>query len=131
MGTGNKLWWSVNSDEDVSETFRKANEFFTSHNSDLAVNLKRRLKRPAILIHVKRGRHEPILPPAYLKGMPNPKETEAMTMLSFYSFPPGGIPDPEDFILFLKKVWEPFGALGRVYVAQEGVNAQMSVPTNV
>ena len=29
------------------------------------------------------------------------------------------------------KKWKPFGALGRVYVANEGINAQMSIPTNV
>jgi predicted sulfurtransferase len=31
----------------------------------------------------------------------------------------------------LRKVWKPFDALGRVYVAEEGINAQMSIPTNV
>ena len=59
-------------------------------------------------------------------------ESKSMTMLLFYSFPPnGGIEDPEDFALILRKKWKPFGALGRVYVAKEGVNPQMSVPTNV
>ena len=52
-------------------------------------------------------------------------------MISFYAFPPSGIDDPEDFAFDLKKKWKPFQALGRVYVAQEGINAQMSVPTNV
>mmetsp|Transcript_8362 Transcript_8362/g.12252 ORF Transcript_8362/g.12252 Transcript_8362/m.12252 type:complete len:663 (-) Transcript_8362:748-2736(-) len=63
--------------------------------------------------------------------MANPKETETMTMLSFYSFPPQGIENVEDFGFMLRKVWKNFGALGRVYVAREGVNAQMSIPTNV
>jgi predicted sulfurtransferase len=31
----------------------------------------------------------------------------------------------------LRALWEPFGALGRVYVASEGINAQMAVPCNV
>ena len=31
----------------------------------------------------------------------------------------------------LRAVWEPFGALGRVYVASEGINAQMAVPATV
>ena len=52
-------------------------------------------------------------------------------MLSFYAFPPGGITDPEEFATRLRKLWKPFSVLGRVYVAREGINAQMSVPTNV
>jgi predicted sulfurtransferase len=31
----------------------------------------------------------------------------------------------------LRALWEPFGALGRIYVAEEGMNAQMAVPSNV
>lgn len=31
----------------------------------------------------------------------------------------------------LRAVWEPFGALGRVYVASEGINAQMALPATV
>lgn len=31
----------------------------------------------------------------------------------------------------LYELWRPFRAVGRVYVAAEGVNAQMAVPTNV
>jgi predicted sulfurtransferase len=31
----------------------------------------------------------------------------------------------------LRATWEPFGALGRVYVAEEGINAQMAVPATV
>lgn len=52
-------------------------------------------------------------------------------MLSFYSFPVGGIADPNEYAVTLKQLWKPFQALGRVYVAHEGVNAQMSVPTLV
>jgi predicted sulfurtransferase len=52
-------------------------------------------------------------------------------MLSFYAFPPMGLADPDAFALQLRKRFKPFHALGRVYVAVEGVNAQMSVPTNV
>ena len=53
-------------------------------------------------------------------------------MLSFYSFPPnGGIPDPESTAEQLKRLWRPFKALGRIYVANEGINAQMAIPTNV
>ena len=28
-------------------------------------------------------------------------------------------------------LWKPFKALGRVYVAKEGINGQMAVPSNV
>jgi hypothetical protein len=73
----------------------------------------------------------PFPPPAYLLNMPDPIDTETMTMLSFYSFPPNGIDDVEEFGMMLRKVWKVFGALGRVYVAHEGVNAQMALPTNV
>ena len=31
----------------------------------------------------------------------------------------------------MRAAWEPLGVLGRVYVAQEGVNAQVSVPDNM
>ncbi|OEU22842.1 hypothetical protein FRACYDRAFT_159704, partial [Fragilariopsis cylindrus CCMP1102] len=54
-----------------------------------------------------------------------------MTMLSFYAFPPSTVSDVEKFAFNLRKIWKPFQALGRVYVATEGVNAQMSVPTSV
>ena len=33
--------------------------------------------------------------------------------------------------LLLHKLFTPFEALGRIYIASEGVNAQMAVPTNV
>lgn len=71
-------------------------------------------------------------PPAaepYLQGMNDPAETETYTMLSFYAF--GSIVNPEVFSERLRSLWEPFLSLGRVYVAEEGVNAQMAVPTNV
>ena len=52
-------------------------------------------------------------------------------MLSFYSFPQGGIVDPEVTAETLRRTFRPFRALGRVYVATEGINAQMAIPTNV
>jgi hypothetical protein len=128
-------FWSVQNDEDVIQTFQKSSDFFASHNSQIETGSKGnlQLKRPSILIHVMNNSAgtNSISSPVYLEGMPNPKETTAMTMLSFYSFPPGGIPDPDDFVLFLKEAWEPFDALGRVYIANEGINAQMSIPSNV
>lgn len=134
-------FWDVENDEDVKRIFERADEFFQSYNDGLDEEvgegdddgLSRRLKRPSVLIHVRKDPNAlpPPPPPAYLDNMVNPMETETMTMLSFYSFPPGGVKDPEEFALFLRKVWKPFDALGRVYVAEEGINAQMSIPTNV
>jgi hypothetical protein len=130
-----KDFWDIASDEDVLETFQMAQEFFQTYNEGLSGedSQNKRLKRPSILIHVRKDPNAPPpLPlPKYLENMPNPKETETMTMLSFYSFPPGGVQDPEEFAMFLRKIWKPFDALGRVYVAREGINAQMSIPTNV
>jgi len=127
-----KNFWAVNTDHVVATSFQKANDFFSSHNQQLPQESKSRLKRPSILIHVMKDPNVFAMEiPSYLKDLPIPKETQKMTMLSFYSFPPNGIDGPEDFLLFLKKVWEPFDALGRVYIAEEGINAQMSVPTNV
>lgn len=123
--------WPITSDEDVKQMFAKADEIYD--NATKTPNLK--IKRPSIVLHVERDPNAPQWPPPpppYLENMDNPSDTTTMTMLSFYSFPPsGGITDPDDFALRLKKLWKPFGALGRVYVAYEGVNAQMSVPTNV
>jgi hypothetical protein len=117
--------WSIETDEDVVKTFQKADDFY-SQNDNL-------LKRPSILIHVSRDPNAPPPPPppAYLQDMKDPSHSKSMTMLSFYAFPPRGIENPDDFALSLRKLWRPFHALGRVYVAQEGVNAQMSIPTNV
>ncbi len=146
----------LENDDDVVSIFQKAREYFEQHNSNLSADAPNRLKRPSLLVHVRKDPNAPVPPPPpkYLENMADPKESETMTMLSFYSFPEGGdrengdndsgnggvggvggvgggIKDPEEFGLFLRKVWRPFGALGRVYVAKEGVNAQMSIPTNV
>ena len=120
-------FWDINSDEDVEKTFAAADKFFDENKNSL-------LKRPSIMILVKRDPNAPPPPPppAYLDDMADPSETTSMTMLSFYAFPPGeGIVDPEQFATDLRKQWLPFHVLGRVYVAKEGVNAQMSCPTNV
>ncbi|CAM9737612.1 unnamed protein product, partial [Ectocarpus sp. 8 AP-2014] len=47
-------------------------------------------------------------------------------MLSFYRFV--DIDQPEAFANMLQLAWAPLGVRGRVYVATEGVNAQMAVP---
>jgi predicted sulfurtransferase len=117
--------WNIASDEDVVKTFELANAYFEQQNAAL--------KRPSIQINVIKDPNAPPPPPppAYLEGMEDPAATTTMTMLSFYAFPPQGVEDPEEFAFVLGKKWKPFQALGRVYVAKEGVNAQMSVPTNV
>ena len=51
---------------------------------------------------------------------------EARTTLSFYQY--YQITDPEGFRNDLYQQWEPLGVYGRVYVAKEGINAQISVP---
>lgn len=115
-------------DEDVDQVFQLADKLYgdSSRRGD-------RLKRPSLLLHVRKDPNAPPPPPPpkYLEGMADPSETESMTMLSFYAFPPEEVADPEEFADSLRKKWKAFGALGRVYVAHEGVNAQMSVPTNV
>ncbi|WP_430614604.1 rhodanese-related sulfurtransferase [Flavobacterium sp. JP2137] len=46
--------------------------------------------------------------------------------LSFYAY--AKIQDPQQFRDDLFLAWSPLNALGRIYVANEGINAQMSVP---
>lgn len=116
--------WTIQTDDDVREAFRRADAFFTNHAQ---------LKRPSLILHIERDPHAPPPPPppAYLENLADPIASPTMTMLSFYAFPPSGIADPDEFAEQLRKAWKPFVALGRVYVAEEGVNAQMSVPTNI
>ena len=54
-------------------------------------------------------------------------ETEPRTTLSFYKYHP--IDDPQKFRDELYENLERLGVFGRIYVAGEGVNAQMSVPS--
>ena len=124
----------IESDEDVVTVFSKAEEFFESHNAKLDSNAPNIMQRPSIVLYVRKDPNapKPPPPPSYLKEIANPKEATHMTMLSFYAFPPdGGVKDPEEFELFLRKIWKPFDPLGRVYIANEGINAQMAIPTNV
>jgi predicted sulfurtransferase len=124
--------WKIEDDDDVVKTFAMADEFFYNATSATSEG-PTVMKRPSIQINVMKNPNAPPPPPPppYLEGMADPSTSETMTMLSFYAFPPSGIEDPEAFAFDMKKKWKPFHALGRVYVAQEGVNAQMSVPTNV
>ncbi len=55
------------------------------------------------------------------------RSQEARTTLSFYRY--HQIEDPARFRDELYARWEKLGVLGRIYVAGEGVNGQLSVPT--
>lgn len=50
------------------------------------------------------------------------------TTISFYKYVP--IADPSQFRNELYKEFSALGVLGRIYIAQEGINAQISVPAN-
>ncbi|GMI13282.1 hypothetical protein TrVE_jg12588 [Triparma verrucosa] len=127
---GGKLELDVSSDEDVANLFKEAVNFYEARQN---IGGAEAITRPTVLLHVSKDPNAPAPPPppAYLDNMPDPTTSEHMTMLSFYSFPPSQIQDVDEFCLNLRRAWKPFGALGRIYVAKEGVNAQMSVPTNV
>jgi UPF0176 protein len=56
------------------------------------------------------------------------KETEPRTTISFYQYLP--IADPKDFRDELYKQLHSLKVFGRVYIAHEGINAQMSVPAS-
>mmetsp|Transcript_5263 Transcript_5263/g.10758 ORF Transcript_5263/g.10758 Transcript_5263/m.10758 type:complete len:818 (-) Transcript_5263:568-3021(-) len=65
--------------------------------------------------------------PEHLQGL-RPLQAQAVCVMSFYRFIP--IDDPDALADQLRRSWEPYGILGRVYVAKEGINAQISVPDN-
>jgi UPF0176 protein len=52
---------------------------------------------------------------------------EERTTLSFYKY--HHIKDPKTFRDELYLAWDKLGVLGRIYVAEEGINAQLSLPT--
>ncbi|HUS00444.1 MAG TPA: hypothetical protein VMY77_01885, partial [Chitinophagaceae bacterium] len=54
------------------------------------------------------------------------EETEPRTTLSFYQY--AKIDDPKDFRDALYKSLDALKVFGRIYVAHEGINAQLSVP---
>ncbi len=53
-------------------------------------------------------------------------DTRPRTTLSFYRYV--AIADPDAFRERLYTAWSRLGCLGRIYVAHEGINAQMNVP---
>ncbi len=56
------------------------------------------------------------------------QETEPRTTISFYQYYP--IQNPRDFRDSLYKGMFPLKVYGRIYVAEEGINAQVSVPSS-
>ncbi|PXF47808.1 hypothetical protein BWQ96_02490 [Gracilariopsis chorda] len=54
---------------------------------------------------------------------------ERLYVISFYKFV--NIEKPEVFSNIIRRVWSWMGVRGRVYVATEGVNAQLSIPESV
>ena len=53
-------------------------------------------------------------------------DTRPRVTLSFYRYV--RFTDPEAFVALLHDTWNVFDCYGRIYVASEGINAQMSVP---
>ncbi|MEO8073295.1 MAG: hypothetical protein ABI686_08590, partial [Acidobacteriota bacterium] len=53
-------------------------------------------------------------------------DTEKRTTISFYQYYP--IDNPQEFRDKFYEMLESFGVLGRIYIAAEGINAQISVP---
>ena len=51
---------------------------------------------------------------------------EDRVTLSFYKY--HQIPDPDKFRNDLYRAWKTLGVLGRIYIASEGINAQLSFP---
>ncbi|WP_253931529.1 rhodanese-related sulfurtransferase [Lewinella sp. W8] len=76
------------------------------------------------------------MPKRHLRNMLNEEElrarlaaeTEPRTTLSFYRY--ANIEDPERFRNERYAEWSALGVLGRVYVAREGINGQISVPAS-
>lgn len=56
------------------------------------------------------------------------RETEPRTTISFYKYHP--IQNPQEFRDSLYKGMDRIGVFGRIYVAPEGINAQISVPSS-
>mmetsp|Transcript_7011 Transcript_7011/g.21342 ORF Transcript_7011/g.21342 Transcript_7011/m.21342 type:complete len:774 (-) Transcript_7011:163-2484(-) len=54
---------------------------------------------------------------------------ESVTVLSFYRFI--DIDSPDFIVERLKRIFNALGVLGRIYVATEGINAQLCLPSNL
>lgn len=106
---------TLDSDDKVNEVLKLARE-----------------QRSSLLFLIRRT--PGVFPPASwaetnsLAGV-DPDDSPGYAMVSFYRFV--SIDDIETSAEELTQFWRPFKALGRIYVAKEGVNAQMAVPNNV
>ena len=78
-------------------------------------------------LHARRG--YAVAKDGSLPGGLSPTDATHWIMTSFYTLRP--IADVEALCKRLVAAWQPLGVLGRVYVAEEGVNAQVSVPNNM
>jgi len=118
----------LESSADVTTAFLEASNSF---NDSTAPPSSSSLTRPTLFLYVSADPDAPPppAPPTYLNDLPDPLSSPSITMLSFYSFPPDPIADPDAFSAALKKAFLPLHVQGRIYVAPEGVNAQISVPT--
>lgn len=74
-------------------------------------------------VHELRNKYSPEYLKARLKAEGFPRTT-----LSFYRYV--RLADPIGLRNELYAEWEAFGVLGRIYLAAEGINAQLSVPTH-
>lgn len=107
-------------------TFRLSNE----DDMKEAIGRARNSLCFVLLIQSRAGIFPPIdASTAYLEGLPDPYDSNSYTMLSFYDYT--NVSDPQVLADQLVDLWRPFRALGRVYVASEGINAQMAIPSNV
>lgn len=62
-------------------------------------------------------------------SIPTPDTSPSYTMVSFYRF--FTLSDPHNVAQALQETWAPFHVYGRVYLAAEGVNGQMAIPTSL
>lgn len=111
--TSGENYRSFKSDEDLSTVFKFA------HEAGVSLQL---LLKPTPGIFPPPNESDEYLPV-------DPDDSDKYTLVSFYKF--CEIPDTKSVKEEFFRLWSPLKALGRVYVAKEGVNAQMSVATNV
>lgn len=113
--TENELkYHTLERDDDLRALMR------TSLDNNRAVTLKLN-GLPGIFPPTSESRY--ILPPC------DPSESPTYTMVSFFSFKT--IEHPKWVQEELFQLWKPMQVLGRVYVAHEGINAQMAIPSNI
>eukprot|EP00600_Ochromonadales_sp_CCMP1393_P000200 CAMPEP_0174985852 /NCGR_PEP_ID=MMETSP0004_2-20121128/18589_1 /TAXON_ID=420556 /ORGANISM="Ochromonas sp., Strain CCMP1393" /LENGTH=952 /DNA_ID=CAMNT_0016238581 /DNA_START=472 /DNA_END=3326 /DNA_ORIENTATION=- len=101
-----------------------------SKGAEIAVGVGGHQINPAAAAGAIRDMHraevDPEDAPDYLMvsfyGFHRPSETKGTSSITIAAL--------DEFAMQLQYLWKPFNARGRVYVAKEGVNAQMAVPSN-